>query len=144
MALSMNISWTERLIWLASAALNEAAALAHLIGAIKPPAFNEKNVSEWMTLEPRGNSVLLAFFPFLEGYAAFNCRDPLFHQLLSGLVALGDLYVAGLRIWAFRRGYIPLRGPDMLTVGVVLFEVSGLAYIFAKAARRRKAKKSQA
>lgn len=53
MALSMNISWTERLVWLASAALNELAALAHLTGAIKPPPFDSNNVSQWMTLEPR-------------------------------------------------------------------------------------------
>jgi hypothetical protein len=53
MELSMNIPWKERLIWLASAALNELAALAHLTGGIKPPPFDANNVSEWMTLEPR-------------------------------------------------------------------------------------------
>jgi hypothetical protein len=104
MELSMNIPWKERLIWLASAALNELAALAHLTGGIKPPPFDANNVSEWMTLEPRGKGILLAFLPFLQGYAAFSCRDPLFHQLLSGLIAVGDFYVIGLRLWAFKRG----------------------------------------
>ncbi len=53
MALSMNIPWSERLIWLASAALNEFAALAHFTGIVKPPPFDPSDVSKWMTLEPR-------------------------------------------------------------------------------------------
>lgn len=53
MALSLNIPWSERLIWLASAALNELAALAHFTGAVQPPPFDTTDVSKWMTLEPR-------------------------------------------------------------------------------------------
>ncbi len=53
MELTMNISWKERLIWLASATLNELAALAHFTGKIQPPPFDANDVSKWMALEPR-------------------------------------------------------------------------------------------